>query len=212
MDSRGPSRSSTAVATVPRRSGCGSDRSRRPASRRDARSAADKLAEFPDRQQRAAPDRHNRARVYRPAWHGPFGSDPAEHEPDVLGQGSGREYHARLRDALPERQQSKQFACLPLGRIVWHAAHRHARAGARIGRCASDRHRAAVVDPELLRRCDRGHSDHRFDRGIAARYGYARGLRGPGYAEVAAYFNQVLPPPLDQGLYAYRMGLFVTAE
>jgi len=34
----------------------------------------------------------------------------------------------------------------------------------------------------------------------------------PGYAEVASYFNQVSPAPLDQGLYALQMGLFVTAQ
>ena len=34
----------------------------------------------------------------------------------------------------------------------------------------------------------------------------------PGYAEVAAYFNQVSPAPVDQGLYALQMSLFVTAE
>ncbi|TKC81425.1 peptidase S10 [Trinickia terrae] len=32
----------------------------------------------------------------------------------------------------------------------------------------------------------------------------------PGYAEVAAYYNQVSPAPLDQGLYALQMQYFVT--
>ncbi|KPD14969.1 peptidase S10 [Burkholderia sp. ST111] len=34
----------------------------------------------------------------------------------------------------------------------------------------------------------------------------------PGYAEVAAYYNQVSPAPLNQDLYAYQASLFVTNE
>lgn len=34
----------------------------------------------------------------------------------------------------------------------------------------------------------------------------------PGYAEVAAYFNQVSPPMIDQGLFAYQSEIFATGQ
>ncbi|CAB3800939.1 hypothetical protein LMG28688_05279 [Paraburkholderia caffeinitolerans] len=34
----------------------------------------------------------------------------------------------------------------------------------------------------------------------------------PGYAEVAAYFNQVSPPLIDQGLFAYQSEVFATGQ